>query len=96
MSAWEASVARNDFRSLVEAAKSSPQVVVRHGEPVAVVMSPDEYRHLHRLAGDGMLRFLASTPFEDGDIPSMTAELSDLEDDQDAVHEEAVAAGQES
>lgn len=81
MSAWEASAARNDFRALLDAAAAGPQVVVRHGGAVAVVISPDEYRRLRHLAGAGMARFLASTPFEDGDVPPLGASLSGSDDE---------------
>jgi prevent-host-death family protein len=49
MGQWQTAEAKQRFSELVEAAASAgPQVVLRHKEPVAVVLSPDDYRRLVR------------------------------------------------
>ncbi len=47
MGQWQTAEAKQRFSELVEAAAcSGPQVVLRHKDPVAVVLSPDDYRRL--------------------------------------------------
>ncbi|HEY2953100.1 MAG TPA: type II toxin-antitoxin system Phd/YefM family antitoxin [Verrucomicrobiae bacterium] len=49
MKAWPLQDAKNQFSQLVElASKKGPQTVTRHGEPVAVVVSADDYKRLAR------------------------------------------------
>ena len=76
-SGWQTADAKNQFTKLVEAAEQNgPQVILRHKEPVAVILSAAEYRRLHRQAGSNFGRLLAETPFEAGDVPAMGASLS--------------------
>lgn len=47
---WQVQEAKQRFSELLRrAVADGPQIVTRHGEPVAVVVSADEYR---RLAGE--------------------------------------------
>lgn len=69
MARWQTAAAKQNFSKLVTAAASGgPQLVLRHNDPVAVVMSPDDYRTLVRQANAGLARLLMSCPLEDGDV----------------------------
>ena len=49
MKTWPLQDAKNQFSQLVDLAQTTgPQTVTRHGEPVAVVVSADEYKRLAR------------------------------------------------
>ncbi len=59
---WQVQEAKQRFSELLRrAAAEGPQVVTRHGEPIAVVISADEYR---RLSGErpDFKEFLLSGP----------------------------------
>jgi prevent-host-death family protein len=61
--------AEQRFSELVEATAScGPQVVLRHGEPIVVVLSPDGYRLLVRKADAHFGRLLAGSPFTREDV----------------------------
>lgn len=47
MRSWQAAEAKQNLGRLVDAARSEPQVVMRHSEPVGVVMSMSHY-HPHQ------------------------------------------------
>jgi prevent-host-death family protein len=48
---WQTEEAKQRFNNLVEAAAGrGPQVVMRHEEPIAVMLSQDDYRRLVRQA----------------------------------------------
>ena len=69
MAQWQTAEAKQRFSELVEAARGrGPQVVMRHKEPVAVVLAPDEYRRLVRQADANFARLLAECPFSPDDI----------------------------
>jgi prevent-host-death family protein len=49
MKTWPLQDAKNQFSRVVELARTKgPQTVTRHGEPVVVVVSADEFRTLAR------------------------------------------------
>ena len=49
MKTWPLQDAKNKFSQLVEfALTAGPQTVTRHGEPVAVLVSADEYKRMAR------------------------------------------------
>jgi len=49
MKTWPLQDAKNQFSHLVDLAQTAgPQTVTRHGEPVAVVVSADEYKRMAR------------------------------------------------
>jgi prevent-host-death family protein len=51
MARWQTEDAENNFADMIAAAEGNgPQVVMRHKDPVAVVLSPDDYRRLVRQA----------------------------------------------
>lgn len=69
MTAWQTVEAKQKFSELVEAAThDGPQMVMRHAEPVAVVMSVQDYRALKTQANDAFASFLLSSPIGDGDV----------------------------
>jgi len=49
MKSWPLQEAKNQFSQVVELArKKGPQTVTRHGEPVAVVVSANEFKTMAR------------------------------------------------
>jgi len=77
MSQWQTVDAKQRFSELVAAAtESGPQVVMRHREPVAVVMSPAEYRRLVNQADANFAALLSRSPFEQGDLEPLGMSLS--------------------
>jgi prevent-host-death family protein len=46
---WSVQDAKNRFSEVVEAARSEPQTVTKHGKPAVVVLAVDEYERLRRL-----------------------------------------------
>jgi prevent-host-death family protein len=47
-SAWQVQEAKAELSALIKAAQVSPQIITRHGEPIAVVISHAEYDKLRR------------------------------------------------
>jgi prevent-host-death family protein len=77
MAQWQTADAKQRFSELVEAAKGhGPQLVMRHKEPVAVVLSPDHYRRLVRQADSNFGRLLAECPFGPDDIEPVGMSLA--------------------
>lgn len=69
MNTWHAAEAKQNFGKLVETAgRDGPQVVVRHSEPVAVLMSIADYRSLKRQADREFAEFLLASPLEAEDF----------------------------
>ena len=61
-SRWQLQEAKQRFSELIRSVEADgPQVVTRHGEDVAVVISMAEYRHL-RHEGENFKTFLLSAP----------------------------------
>ncbi len=51
MATWQTVAAKENFSEMIDAARTDgPQVVLRHDEPVAIVLSPDDHRRLARQA----------------------------------------------
>jgi antitoxin Phd len=49
MKTWPLQDAKNQFSQLVQSALTEgPQTVTRHGEPVAVIVSADDFKRLSR------------------------------------------------
>ena len=77
MAQWQTADAKQRFTDLVEAARGDgPQVVMRHKDPVAVVLSPDEYRRLVRQADANFGKLLAQSPFGPEDVAPVGMSLS--------------------
>lgn len=65
---WQLQEAKNKFSSLVNQAKTQgPQIVTRHGEKVAVVISFEEYRQLSR-PRESLVDFFQRSPLSDVDL----------------------------
>ena len=65
---WQLQEAKQRFSELIRSVEADgPQVVTRHGEDVAVVISIAEYRHL-RHGGENFKAFLQSAPDLDLEI----------------------------
>ena len=59
MKTWPLQDAKNQFSHVVELARTKgPQTVTRHGQPVAVVVSADEFKNLSR-PKESVLEFFA-------------------------------------
>jgi len=77
MAQWQTVEAKQRFTDLVEAAnEAGPQVVMRHKEPVAVVLSPAEYRRLVRQADANFARLLDQSPFAPEDTEPVGMSLT--------------------
>jgi prevent-host-death family protein len=79
-SRWQLQEAKQRFSELIRSVEAEgPQVVTRHGEDVAVVISIAEYRHL-RHEGENFKAFLQSAPDLDLEIsrPVLPARLVSL------------------
>ena len=62
MKRWQLQEAKNRLSEVVNAAtKGDPQVITRHGEPVAVAVSYDDFENLQRPSGS-LYEFLRSSP----------------------------------
>ena len=81
---WQLQEAKQRFSELIRSVEADgPQVVTRHGEDVAVVISIAEYRHL-RHEGENFKTFLQSAPELDLKIsrPVQPARLVGLGEDE--------------
>lgn len=77
MPQWQTVDAKQRFSELVDAAaEGGPQVVMRHKEAVAVVLSPEDYRRLVRQADANFGRLLARSPFGPEDAAPLDMSLS--------------------
>ena len=77
MAQWQTADAKQRFSELMEAASGQgPQVVMRHKEAVAVVLSPDDYRRLVRQADANFGRLLAQSPFGPEDMEPVGMSLA--------------------
>ncbi len=77
MTQWQTVDAKQRFGDLVDAAaESGPQVVMRHKDVVAIVLSPDDYRRLVRQADANFSELLAHSPFGPKDAESVGMNLS--------------------
>lgn len=47
-SRWQIQEAKAEFTALIKAAQGAPQLITRHGEPVAVVLSCPQYELLRQ------------------------------------------------
>jgi prevent-host-death family protein len=68
MNDWQLQVAQNKFSEVVEEAlRGEPQIIMRHGAPVVVVLSVAEHRRL--IASQGTLsEFFRRSPLADVEL----------------------------
>jgi prevent-host-death family protein len=77
MAQWQTAEAKQRFTELVEAASGDgPQVVMRHKDPVAVILSPDDYRRLVRQADANFAELLGQSPFAPEDVQPVGMSLT--------------------
>jgi prevent-host-death family protein len=72
--------AKDRFSAMVEAARSRPKTVTKHGKPAVVVIAAEEYerlRQLERLKAATFPDHLLSMPRDDGEFERLTAEPRD-------------------
>jgi prevent-host-death family protein len=77
---WSIQDAKDRFSAMVEAARSRPQTVTKHGKPAVVVMAAEEYdrlRQLERLRAPTFVDHLLSMPRDDGEFERLTAQPRD-------------------
>lgn len=78
MPSWQAADAKQGFGRLIAAAQQEPQVVLRHAEPVGVVLSVAHYERLAAQADERFARFLVSSPLDEEDFDKgVGSKLSD-------------------
>ncbi len=78
MSTWQAHEANQHFDALIDLAiGQGPQIVVRHDDPVAVVLSTAEFRRLTDQADLNFADLLARSPFGPEDIEPVGMSLAD-------------------
>ncbi|MCJ2125366.1 type II toxin-antitoxin system Phd/YefM family antitoxin [Methylobacterium sp. J-077] len=68
MRSWQAADAKQNFGRLVDAAKEGPQMLLRHSEPVGVVLSMEYYERLKAQADSEFANFLLASPLEETDF----------------------------
>ncbi|CAM3009996.1 MULTISPECIES: type II toxin-antitoxin system Phd/YefM family antitoxin [Methylobacterium] len=68
MRSWQAADAKQNFGRLVDAAKDGPQMLLRHAEPVGVVLSMEHYERLKTQADAAFANFLLASPLEEADF----------------------------
>ena len=61
MITYSATEAKQNFAAMLDAAAREPVVIRRHDRDVAMVISPEQYRKLHRLNVEELKRFAHET-----------------------------------
>jgi antitoxin Phd len=65
---WQLQEAKNKFSKLVELARQNgPQIVTKHGQEAAVLLSIDDYRRLVR-PETGLVQFFQKSPLADAEL----------------------------
>jgi prevent-host-death family protein len=76
MAQWQTADAKQQLTQVIAAAEQNgPQLVMRHKEPVAVILSPDDYRKLVRQANANFGHLLSESPFEPDDVKGFDMSL---------------------
>ncbi|MCJ2059952.1 type II toxin-antitoxin system Phd/YefM family antitoxin [Methylobacterium sp. J-048] len=68
MRSWQAADAKQNFGRLVDAAREGPQMLLRHAEPVGVVLSMEHYERLKAQADAEFANFLLASPLDETDF----------------------------
>lgn len=77
---WSVQDAKNRFSEVVEAAKSKPQTVTKHGKRAVVVVAAEEYDRLKKLERQKAISFkehLLNMPKDDGTFERMKVRFRD-------------------
>ncbi|BAC90322.1 gsr2381 [Gloeobacter violaceus PCC 7421] len=76
-STWQLQEAKNQFSKVVDLAVTvGPQIVTRHGEPVAVILSVAQYRKL-TVPRQSLVDFLRSSPLVGAQIDLRRTEVDE-------------------
>jgi prevent-host-death family protein len=63
MSEWQVQEAKAELSTVIKAAQRTPQIITRHGEPVAVIVSFAQFQDLRRREGrQPLFSFLRTWP----------------------------------
>jgi antitoxin Phd len=79
---WSVQDAKNRFSEVVEAARSLPQTVTKHGKPAVVVVNVVEYerlRQLERAKAPSFVEVILAMPQDDGEFPRRIVRMRDLD-----------------
>jgi antitoxin Phd len=79
---WSVQDAKNRFSEVVEAARSAPQTVTKHGKPAVVLVDVVEYERLQRLErarAPSFADLLLAMPQDDGEFPRRKVRMRDIE-----------------
>ncbi|MGP9813690.1 type II toxin-antitoxin system Phd/YefM family antitoxin [Rhodopseudomonas sp. NSM] len=79
---WSVQDAKNRFSEVVEAARRSPQIVIKRGQPVVVVMDVAEYkrlRQLDRATAPSFADMLLAMPQDDDEFSRGDVRMRDLQ-----------------
>jgi antitoxin Phd len=79
---WSVQDAKNQFSAVVEAARSAPQTVTKHGKPAVVVVNAEEYERLRKLEQAKAPSFkdhLLAMPKDDGSFERMEVEFREVD-----------------
>jgi prevent-host-death family protein len=77
---WSVQDAKNRFSEVVDAARSEPQTVTKHGKPAVVVVSAGEYdrlRKLEHLKAPSFAQLLLAIPADGHDIDRLEGRMRD-------------------
>ena len=75
---WSVQDAKDQFSSVVEAARRAPQTVTKHGKPAVVIVAADEYerlRQLERLKAPTFAEHLLAMPKDDREFERLPGRL---------------------
>ncbi|MGB9368026.1 MAG: type II toxin-antitoxin system Phd/YefM family antitoxin [Xanthobacteraceae bacterium] len=79
---WSVQDAKNQFSAVVEAARSAPQTVTKHGKPAVVVVNVEDYERLRKLEKATAPSFkdhLLAIPRGGKDFERMDTKLRDVD-----------------
>ena len=78
---WSVQDAKNQFSAVVEAARSTPQTVTKHGKPAVVVIDAADYerlRHAERARAPNFKDHLLAMPQDDGAFERVKVTFRDV------------------
>lgn len=79
---WSVQDAKNRFSEVIEAARTRPQTVTKHGKPAVVVVAANEYerlRQLERVKVPSFAELLLAMPTDGEEFERLEANLRDFD-----------------
>jgi antitoxin Phd len=79
---WSVQDAKNQFSAVIEAAKSAPHTVTKHGKPAVVIVDAADYERLRKLVkarAPSFKELLLAMPQGGEDIERVDIKLRDVE-----------------